>query len=465
MSGLEKQYREVYYNANLRTHEKKCKEMFDHIISGTETYMRMDKNPFEEPGCSYVRASLLTKEILQYDQESAELLSTPDGIDKYRPYFVSFVINMDSVNKGNLERLHDEWYVCKYVASDELIDESGISFSGYLELGASPINYLDGKLLVFNDKSMSQTVLQQINKAYDISMFHLTDNATIQMYLNQAWKNERPKTVDIYNIGHGNADYISGEKSKILYDVGYNYRQYPSYQNTHFLRAKKAIRRLDPDCVILSHWDMDHIIGCAYAKLKMFSVKWIAPCFREKENVSTNAMRLANYLNVRKNLCLVDRDRPGMIASITCPKGLTMKLWLGGGKSRINQKNREGLMIEIGEWGDTNHCCHTLLTGDVPYNCMDYSIAHSVFTFMHVPHHCSKMELNVLQKMSGKGKLAVISTNRRKASQKLNCDDDHCKELWQKYEYVMTTLDHPIHNDEANLAVCLNLYNGSWNVR
>ena len=73
-------------------------------------------------------------------------------------------------------------------------------------------------------------------------------------------------TIDIYNVEHGNVDYILSTHKRILYDIGYNYGCYPSYNphESRFWRAIFAIYHLKPSYVILSHRDLDQVIGFVY---------------------------------------------------------------------------------------------------------------------------------------------------------------------------------------------------------
>lgn len=330
-----------------------------------------------------------------------------------------------------------------------------------METSASPVNYLDGKLLVFKNKAIGKSILDKINGTYDPHKFVCTDRLEIEKALNNAWAGDLPKTIDIYNVGHGNADYIRGSSHRILYDIGYNYRSFPKYRNTKYLRAVNAIRRMKPDCVILSHWDMDHIIGCAYAEQSIFNPKWIAPYLvsGSDKNARPNAIRLAHYLKVLGNLYLVDREQQNkLIASISCANNVEMKLWLGTGTSILTPKNREGLMIEISD--KRRFYPHILLAGDVPYKCMP-NILTDPIDFMHVPHHCSKLELERLKSVLWKGSCAIISTNRKK-DKSLNYDSRHHKKLEDIFDKVVNTIDSTSGDDEANLSVQINYRNKSF---
>lgn len=454
---------------NQITHEKKCHTIFHDIKNGASLYVRIEDYFFKEEiektysdeldNTRYIRISILTDAIIDYDCKMFKSERGTGFLENYRPYFISFVVSLGKDELNDLRFIGESWCSAKFVKGDEPIMDESITIKGYLEMSASPISYLDGNLLVFKDKSIQESILKSINETYNLANFQCMSDDGIISVLNGAWEEDFPVTIDIYNVGHGNADYIRGEKHRILYDIGYNYRSMPSYQNAKYLRAVNAIRHLKPSCVILSHWDMDHIIGCAYAEKNIFAKKWIAPSLTSNRDskASVNSMRLAAYFQILDNLCLVDRDIPRktpLIAKISCKNKIYMNLWLGNGTDgRITIKNREGLMIEIID--ENNFNPHVLLPGDVPYNCMPNSLLTKTIDFMHVPHHCSKMNLAKLNNSSNQGECAIVSTNR-KVNGQLNYDNCHHKALLKSFKDVISTVDNKLGNDEANLSVQIN---------
>jgi hypothetical protein len=482
-------------NCYLKTmpHKEKCKSFFKQIENGEDLYVRIEQNvsdnEIEENNIDeislddmqYVRVSILTKGIIGYDQEMFRIEDRAYLIDEYRPFFISFIVPIENNRVKDIAVINNRWHIGKFVnltenteggftGITENIEGEVVTLRGILETSASPVNYIKGKLLVFKDKSIKKDILDDINSTYDAHKFGTTSSLNIKNILQNAWGSDLPQIIDLYNVGHGNADYIRGSKHRILYDVGYNYRSFPSYQSTRFLRAASAIRKIKPDCVILSHWDLDHIIGCAYADRTIFSKKWIAPHLvaRKNEKASPNSVRLAHYLYVLGNLCLVDRKQNNkLIATVPCKNGIEMKLWLGSGTSRyITVRNREGLMIELLD--KSGIYPHVILAGDVPYKCMPSNILlNDKVDFLHVPHHCSNMELDILKSMpvnSGKGECAIISTNRNNDST-INYNSDHHKELVSKFSKVINTIDNVKNDDEANLSVRIDCINRTVNFR
>lgn len=447
------------------SHEKKCHEMFDAINNGKEIYVRIEreiqvnssgKMRMEElmsQDATHIRVSILSDEIIAYDSEMFGIEERYVRANNYRPYFVSFLVSFEDNNIEDIERLGNQWHVGKLVNKSDAGLEEGTILNGIFETSASPVSFVDGKQLLFTNKAMSKATLDKINKTYDLSLFSCASHADVQDVLNRAWNKDFPQKIDIYNIGHGNCDYIRGRKRKILYDVGYDYLDYPEKDSPKYPRATKAIRKLKPSCVILSHWDLDHFIGCAYAEQKLFKVKWIAPHLKSNNDAGAgvNAVRVANYLWILGNLYLVDRDRVvNPVAVIDCSNNVKIKVWLGSGGGTLTYRNIEGLMIEI-EQDPKKAYHHVLLPGDVPYDNMP-AIMGKQIDFLHVPHHCSQMNLDRLSKLPGKGAAAVISTNRYEDG-RLNECGDHYGMLEGKFDEVMHTIDHTPQDDEANLSI------------
>lgn len=467
------------YGTELKNHIDKCKEIFQEIKKGKLLYLNAERvisedginNMFIEElslnDIPYIRISLLTEEIIDYDLETFGSEDRTEILDKYRPYFVSFIVPLEDNNLRDIESLGDSWYVGKFIQEESAAAEEGTLLEGVLETSASPVNYLKGKLLVFTNRAMKKSVLDRINNTYSPWRFSCASSSDVEKVLNDAWNDDVPATIDIYNVGHGNADYIRGSNHRILYDIGYSYHCYPKRRKSKYWRAVNALRHLQPSCVVLSHWDLDHIIGCAYACQDIFSKKWVAPYLvssRDKK-ATPNSIRLAHYLKALGNLYLVDRDQKNkLIATIHCANGTEIKVWLGSGTSRmISVKNIEGLTLEIVDKTKNIKGSHILLAGDVPYKCMNNSLGEPI-DFMHVPHHCSKMELNRLMSLPGKGKCAIISTNRNKSGV-VNGDVGHRTELECKFKNVINTIDHPSGDDTANLSIQISCWSGTYGFR
>lgn len=464
MSEIQK-YSMQYHDEAFGHHEK-CLSFFERVERGEIIYVCLDGTITgngvsfsEEPinGFSQtntVSFSILNDEMISYDKKMLESLK-----DEYKPFFCGFNAQLELDNWDNVQGMQGNWFEGKFVSEEVeyIFDDKIFTLDGFLQTSASPINSIKGRLIIFKDTSFKKTVLDQINRVYNPSMFSCASNVDVQTELDSAWGDCIPKTIDIYNVGHGNCDYIRGDGRRILYDVGYNYPMVPRLCETSFPRAVKAMRKMKPSVVIISHWDLDHFIGCAYADKDLFNVKWIAPALvNGSDSAGINAMRIAHYLYKRGNLLLVDRNSTNkMIANVNCLNGIQIKLWLGTGKSKyITQRNIESLTIEILDLN--GNFPHVFLAGDVPYHCISPSVFNSMIEFMHVPHHCSKMELARLKTINPyvKGKYAIVSTNRN-IDDSINCDNIHQAEIEKRFENLIFTIDNEINDDNCNLSIVL----------
>ncbi|MCD8380492.1 MAG: hypothetical protein LUC95_09315, partial [Lachnospiraceae bacterium] len=424
----------------------------------------------------------------------------------YRPYFASFIVEGTYENYRRLREyqsngLEDRWYAAR-IADTAAFGGNEWVFEGALQFSSSPVSSLEGKKLVFDNKAVPQRVMKQINDVCRDDVFKLCSvseiDAAFQACFSRSAVIDTLDTIDIYNVGKGNADYIKGSQCRILYDIGYSYRCYPKKSgNFPYYKATQAIRSLQPTGVVLSHWDLDHIIGTAYARQRIFDVPWIAPSLSNsgKDQASYNAYRLARYVNYFGNLYLVDRAWSALsLPPITSKLGNNYGIFLEMGRGKdpfISRKNCEGLYIII----CVNVCKQEkkcLLAGDVPYSCIDdfywpqgsylnwghpnYRQFYGLFDFMHVPHHCSKMDIGAISSGKKQGyECAVISTNRLKKDKTvnnvkrragdLNVDPAHYNALKNAYRNVIATIENPAHDDNQNISVQLDLHAGTFTIR
>ena len=493
-------YKNYSYTYNpLEKHNKKCEEIFYDILNWNRPkedpyiFVRVETvdsryetetedaeiNISEEDDyhIAYRRIaefSVLTKKMYEYDKET--ILSgmldenSKDTLicDSYRPYFASMMIEVDDKSEKELKQFGYNWQKAIFVSDDEIIrifennksdtDNKKEEKTKYLKgrclghtieavfvFAASPVRRIKGNLIIFPNSDIATLDGKNVNDLvkgdYDITKFTITgpSDKIIENEIINAWQNDVPGIVDIYNVGHGNADYIRGNKHRILYDIGYNYRCIPKEVPDQFPKACRALRRLKPSIIILSHWDSDHYIGCVYAGEAIFDVKWIAPALTSAvdNKYTLNAFRMAAFLKAIGKLILIERTgNDENIGRITCGSNYKIILRMGNSKTpetcNITKRNREGLYIEIQKDNEV----HTLLSGDVTYQSMvDKLFQDDSLVYMHVPHHCSEMKLDKLKatKWNVNKKYAIISSNKvkDKSSGKLGYKEnqDHTIEL------------------------------------
>lgn len=292
---------------------------------------------------------------------------------------------------------------------------------GLIESSASPVHYEKGTLIIKNIH-LGSIILKEINDIYDAPSIGVRSDKDVNNELEHIFNKTKFSKVRVYNVGNGNCIYIKGfdgnNPKNLLYDIGYHNHAYPSgvLGRTSYQRSIHAIRSFSKhlDCIILSHWDLDHILGCAYAPQYLFHRKWIAPNFPTNDKIVISARRLAIYLDRIGSLILVDRNptpqRTGAFASLTDSTGDSIiSFWIGNGLARIipgvkrkeaNYKiskiNREGIIIEIANKNHQGKTINCLLTGDVPYSSIPNGVNltnNSPIDYLVVPHHGSNMDV------------------------------------------------------------------------
>ncbi len=421
----------VYDNEQCKF-DKRVNEIFDdlQITDRPEDdpgiFVRVEKINYsgaDNEAAESAELSVISKKIYDYDSNTVLAIGGNFVIDNYRPYFVSLIVYIDNENSGFFEELGYDWVPVKL----HNVNYTGENraFSAKLMFGINSLEIKNRKIEILNDKKPPYLFgKKEINKLVkeDYSEKKLSscikNVKDIKRILASAWKNTICNYIDIYNVGKGNADYIVGNNHKILYDIGHQC-PYPEEKDVYFPKATTEFGELNPDLVIISHWDLDHYIGCLYASDDIFKVNWIAPTLTSDSDkiITLNSFRLAAYLKALNKLVLVKRikKRTETKSFNVFVKGRYDNIFLrmGGGSDEYvdSPRNREGLYIEISKAGDWG----SVLMGDVPYNCVVESIFKiKKLKLLHVPHHCSPMELEKLDGSSwgGNDGQAVITTCR-----------------------------------------------------
>lgn len=459
---------------NRKDHEDSIRAIFNDLVKNrrssddSDLFVRVeqiisDSNSEDCQSEYIVELSVLTPMIYEYDKETILHYKTEHStestrpteksesgeykkdtnkkisIENYRPFFVSVTVRISEADLDKFKIPENPWLKAEfheepingYYPANLILVHS--SFARPI-IAKRNIRISNGSC-IYNGKDINALTKEE----YDINDFNkyiVAKNDVVTTELSNAWTNKGYKYIDIYNVGHGNADYIvCNDKKKILYDIGAPYRV---YSLKSFPKAEQAFRQLKPNLVIISHWDADHYMGCGYASDDIFTVKWIAPQLIKGQDNSINLFRLVAYLTVNKKLMLIDRNSAGKLVALSGTNGNSIKLLMGSctapETTNITQKNREGLYIELGEKNDKN----SVLAGDVTYNSMDSSIFSNQLTFLHVPHHCSRMDTSELQN-SVWGEEAVISTNHDASSGKPKVDKSHQQELISKFNNIHCT--------------------------
>ncbi|WP_147367856.1 hypothetical protein [Butyrivibrio sp. XB500-5] len=418
-----------------------------------------------------VEFSVLTKEIYDYDRETILNEFTdqiPEWTGDYHPFFVSFFVEVNENSKHIIDSLEYQWYKARFIPNNpreainnELIQDvttEESSLDAMLFFSANSVKNRYGKLQILSDEPFFRKVKPNrfVLNHYKPDHFPVASDGAVGGTLNGIWNDDAIKKVDLYNIGHGNADYIKGKKKRLLFDIGYDrnnlYRYYLGIGSYPYPKARRAINRMKPSAVIVSHWDTDHFMGYIFANPRILDLQWVAPTLvhpGKDMKFSISAFRLAAFLIHKGNLLLVNRTGiQHNVATLSCGgSNYLIQLKMGGdsglpqdiSKPGITLRNREGLYLEF----FYKNKLHTLLGADVPYNSMERTIDLSQLMLMHVPHHCSNMRLMQLTGRTLRNKkdaYAIICTSVK---------DDGGVKIYEDYFAHRNELDRMFGHDNV----------------
>ncbi len=384
-----------------------------------------------------IECSVLSEKIVLYDKEtilSDEFDLMQEENSAYRPFFASFMIKAGRDIQARISKLEYSWYGAYFYPMEKEEEYNGLFSSerfikadAVFQFSASPGFSLDGKLIIVPDVADivygGVHINRSCQKLYDQERFTGASDEEVREALQGIWKKDALRTIEIYNVGQGNANYLRCGKNRVLFDLGYPLKSVPAKNPMNYRRALLAIRQAKPSVIVLSNWDSDHYTGWVYANTDVFNVPWIAPTLcrkgyrkrnRTATSISTNAYRLAAFLKKKDLLVLVDwKDVPRTVASLGEQGKQRICLEMGGSGSGdwdIALRNRHGLYFTI---ADESGKANTVLASDVPYSSMREGAIDDALQILHVPHHCSKMKLDAIEKPGLSAlKTAILSAER-----------------------------------------------------
>lgn len=406
-----------------------------------------------------LQISLINDDMLNYD---ASFFEREKNEIAYRPYFYEFYSDSGLIwNKDALSFFaenQDVLLIGEFKDKYEQVNENDYTISGTVFFSASPFR-IERKSLTITNKAAPDDVKDKYLKTYNTSASVVSSGTS--SYNNMCKiLNDSMSSCDfrtrIYNVGQGNCVYIySNKNTRILFDIGYN--KIPGsvdWNDYHIKKSKLSISRMRPHLNILSHWDLDHIIGVVFAQDDMFNHPWIAPDLNELSTTSISAARLAKYLCWKNQLFLIDKSFLGAIVH----RGTGFKLWRGAGRNNtgrpnygMNKENNYGLIIEL--FGHYN----MLLPGDCEYVMFPANLRFYTkkFNYLMVPHHCSKMQLIPLASSSSGNDYAIISVGDNSYNPK-HPYLPHINALQKEYLIKQTVGSWYIEIPSLNKSTCCN---------
>ncbi|MBR3103677.1 MAG: hypothetical protein IKH46_07615, partial [Lachnospiraceae bacterium] len=169
-----------------------------------------------------LECSILSEKIVRYDKEtilSEEFDLMQDENTAYRPFFASFMLKADPEAQTRISKLDYAWYGAYFYPAEKDEEYSGlfpterfIKADAVFQFSASPGFSLEGKLVIVPEASDIVYCGVHINRAYhtlyDPERFNGATDEEVREALQEIWKKDALRTIEIYNVGQGNANYL-----------------------------------------------------------------------------------------------------------------------------------------------------------------------------------------------------------------------------------------------------------------
>jgi beta-lactamase superfamily II metal-dependent hydrolase len=359
------------------------KIVINNVVSNNERH-KSDKLSFQ--------ISILNRQMIDYDYENL----VGEYNENYKPYFYEFfaVSRKNTLNHFIYEN-QDKW-LKMYFTTEKNLKEIG-HILGNVIFAVSAIEIKRGALVI-TDEDAPDEVVDKILSSYDTTKDVTNDKLLVKKALDSVI----PTTINsmevaTFNVGQGHCSYIIMNKNnRILYDIGFTRFNRSSTLNIN--KNKIIFKSIQANAVVLSHWDLDHILGAVYMNDDIYkhNTLWVAPDLNSpKVKAYASSSRLCKYLSWNPNVELIMINDSLNNNQIYPDKLGNFNIWKGkGNKDTLNEANNYGLILEL------RLKSNMLLAGDCEYSQMSDNVVNRFFQFNHfvIPHHCSKISIPVLIK-------------------------------------------------------------------
>lgn len=406
----------IKFDKSIYGNEGLLDTIIKYFIKPVESYKNRIKNISKEymleDELNWIFQITKSSDFLNENKFRKELTKNFDGFTPYFYEFSALVNNEDTIKILSKYFNNGQYYKFNIVTSGDNSNtfKTGEKFIlGETLFSASPIVIKKSQLTIVDSIIDSQ---YRIEKILNYSDFETNSNILddgnpieIQEFSNILNKC-LPSSINnikytMYHVGQGLCSYISFNRNYgMFFDIGFSKdanrdKSIQFNTNGSFNRYKGRI----PKAIVLSHWDLDHILGVVYCNKEIYNRIWIAPNINEIANkkLSNSALRLSKYISLRERLVnsLIKSPRKYKKILFLINKNYNNKqifksfdgkfiLHKGKGtgtKNHSNKENNIGLILEL------INSKKLLLTGDVDYIKMPTTILNSTFNFLQVPHH------------------------------------------------------------------------------
>lgn len=444
--------------------DKKLEVIRDFI---RESFVEEEREFPYELNFSIVNKWMVKKEKVLKEEYNAQNLEHM----QYRPFFMEFsgFCKWNQIEELFLNIFNEEMkYLAGYFFQED--DQSLINFKkenwidgkkiiaiiqGNLMISASPIEVVRGALVIVEDHSKIDLdyldVLNDSIYSCKKSAYTCINYGEVQTLLDSDVTNGTPRMINVYNVGQGLCASIHMDNGGVIFsDIGIT-KDKIELSSVDIIKAKQEIGMINPDLVVLSHWDLDHILGVTNASEKIYDATWIVPDLwglirRNRkgsyEGVSKSAIRLLKYLDWRNgnNLFIIadDVDKTRIYKNSKS----NIEIWTGIRKNirGKNKNNEEYCITKANNFGLILYLENektALLPGDCEYSAVDSGLLNKEINYLVVPHHCSKMSEPSCN-ASSDDKKAIISYGI--CNNYGHPDNLHMQQLHDKGYEIITTI-------------------------
>ena len=294
---------------------------------------------------------------------------------------------------------------------------------------ASPIESIGGRLLILeSEPDLPNDYVALINDdryRCRSTAYTPAEIDTLQSVLDKEFSRETPENVTVYNVGQGYCASITMKSGIAVFsDIGLSTNP-QELSLPEVDSAKRQIAKVIPTAVVLSHWDMDHILGVTNADDAIYDAVWIVPDIYTLKNsiktypnfISTSAKRLLKYLDWKNSNKLIRISDRFVRAMLYQNSTQTFSIWTGERRS-VSKKNRKnenftitaannfGLMLFLGAK------VTALLPGDCEYGVFPDLLYSKGINYLVAPHHCSRMSNPRIMPATQGKKSAILTYGR-----------------------------------------------------
>ena len=382
---------------SMESFSRKLHEKFDEL-HGKEVYARINLKKNDDSTEEY-QVSLTTKNMIQQDHRFIELTSSEvkdsmGFLQGYHPFFFEFY--GEKCGDKDISKFTQKWKKAKlYFLSGKTIDHQEYTLQGTVIFGASPL-VRKKACLVFVDSDEELNYKAEFSSLLTLST--LRQNNVVRDWYERQWSAISSIKCDVWNAGQANCVSLILDQVEVFFDVGL-----PIHSNSCESEcfAQEHMRRATPSGIVLSHWDLDHVLGVTVigtecCKVPNYNVYtncfWIAPDLSLIKSRSLSAERLCYYLLRQRMIWLI--NHVGQNTPVIQQGGSMLSLWQGNGReSNGGIKNNIGLIIKIDNQSMPVPQ-HVLLTGDCAYEALPEFLKETRYCVVLSPHHGSEQTIS-----------------------------------------------------------------------